>query len=263
MRKRNAFTLTELLVVLACVAVLISLLLPVAAKARNISRTTTCLSNLREIGNAWTMYMQENNSALTKYNFNTPPSYETYWFGILDGKGLRGEAQMCPAADEPTIDAQRRGYGAAQVAWSGRYANIGNALRPTDKQWRNGSYAYNRHLNARSGYGRNGQATSLLQITEPLSEVPTFMDCAYADVSVTPVPPTGVVSMPPDLTGKYSLQGVDPKLKWGEHWKLLIARHDKAINIAMADGSARVVPLTELYQLSWQSNWQKVQLTLP
>ena len=263
MRKRNAFTLTELLVILACVAVLISLLLPVAAKARSLSRTTTCLSNLRAIGNAWTMYMQENNSALTKYVFNTPASFETYWFGILDARGVRGEAQMCPSADEPTLDSARKGYGTARIAWSGQYANLATALRPTLNQWRDGSYAYNRHLNAKSGYGRNGLATSLLQITEPLSEVPTFMDCAYADVSVPAVPPTGVVSVPPDLTGKYAFQGADPRLKWGEHWKLLIARHDKAINVAMADGSARVVPLTELYQLSWQSNWQKVQLTLP
>jgi prepilin-type processing-associated H-X9-DG protein len=70
--------------------------------------------------------------------------------------------------------------------------------------------------------------------------------------------------MPPDLTGKYALPGADPNVKWGgEHWSLLIARHDKAINVAMADGSARLVPLTDLYQLSWRSNWQKVPLTLP
>jgi prepilin-type N-terminal cleavage/methylation domain-containing protein/prepilin-type processing-associated H-X9-DG protein len=265
MRRRNAFTLTELLVVLACIAVLVSLLLPVAAKARSISRATTCLSNLRAIGDAWTIYMQENNSALIKYNWSGPTAYDGYWFGILDQKGLRGDAIKCPAAYEPSLDNRRRGYGTANIAWTGQFVGIGSALRLSKIQWRDGSYAYNRYLNAKNGFGPTGMATSLLSIKEPLSEVPTFMDCAYADVAPPPMPSTGVLPMPPDLTGTYAYPSADPQnVKYGgEHWSLIIARHDKAINVAMADGSARLVPLTDLYQLSWRSNWNKAQLTLP
>jgi prepilin-type processing-associated H-X9-DG protein len=269
MRKRNAFTLTELLVVLGCIAVLVSLLLPVAAKARSISRATTCLSNLRAISNAWTIYMQENRSALVPYNWNTAQAYSSYWFGILDQAGLRGDAIKCPAAYEPSLDNKRRGYGTAQIAWTGQFVTIGSALRLSKTQWRDGSYAYNRYLNAKNGFGPKGLATSLLSIKEPLSEVPTFMDCAFADVAPPPAVGNNPPSMPPDLTGNYASPTATPPpntpgFKYGgDHWSLLIARHDKAINVAMADGSARLVPLADLYQLSWKSNWQKVELTLP
>jgi len=265
MRKRNAFTLTELLVVLGCIAVLVSLLLPVAAKARSISRATTCLSNLRALNNAWTIYMQDNNSALLPYNWGGTQAFDTYWWGILDHEGLRGDALKCPAAYEPSLDRTRRGYGTAQIAWTGQYAqpNI-SAIRLNKNQWRDGSYAYNRNLTAKNGYGRNGMATSLLQVTAPLSEVPTFMDSAYPDIGVASPQPNTPIAMPPDVTGKYAVPGADPKVQYGgDHWALLIARHEKAINVAMADGSARLVPLTDLYQLSWKWNWQKVQLTIP
>lgn len=257
MRKRNAFTLTELLVVLGCIAVLISLLLPVAAKARSVSRTTTCLSNLRQLGNAWSMYVYDNRGALIKYTWNTPQSYGTYWFGILDANGVRGEALMCPAADEPQLNSQRRGYGTAQSAWTGRLGPVGSAIRFSATQYRDGSYGYNRYLNAKNGFGPRGQGSNILSITTPLSEVPTFMDCVYADVQPPAAASAATLSVPPDLTGKAATPGA------AEHWKLLIARHGPAINIAMADGSARTVPLADLYELTWETGWQKFQLTLP
>ena len=54
---RRAFTLTELLVVMGLIAMLLSLLLPVVTKARAASHAAKCLANLREMGNAWTMYI--------------------------------------------------------------------------------------------------------------------------------------------------------------------------------------------------------------
>lgn len=57
---RPAFTLIELLVVVAIIAVLISILLPSLARAREQGRTVKCLSNLKGIGIAMSMYMGEN-----------------------------------------------------------------------------------------------------------------------------------------------------------------------------------------------------------
>lgn len=53
---RPAFTLVELLVTVALIAVLIGMLLPALGGARDAARTTRCLSNMRQMGLGWTMY---------------------------------------------------------------------------------------------------------------------------------------------------------------------------------------------------------------
>src|SRR5947209_14838124 len=58
MRKRG-FTLIELLVVIAIIAILAAILFPVFAQAREQARKTSCLSNLKQIGIALTMYRQD------------------------------------------------------------------------------------------------------------------------------------------------------------------------------------------------------------
>jgi prepilin-type N-terminal cleavage/methylation domain-containing protein/prepilin-type processing-associated H-X9-DG protein len=59
MRNKRAFTLIELLVVIAIIAILAAILFPVFAQAREKARAITCISNLKQIGTATMMYVQD------------------------------------------------------------------------------------------------------------------------------------------------------------------------------------------------------------
>ncbi|MBI5835440.1 MAG: DUF1559 domain-containing protein [Armatimonadetes bacterium] len=56
---KRAFTLIELLVVIAIIAILAAILFPVFAKAREKARTSSCQSNLKQLGIAFMQYAQD------------------------------------------------------------------------------------------------------------------------------------------------------------------------------------------------------------
>lgn len=79
---RNAFTLVELLVVIAIIVLLISLLLPALNRAREAAQETSCANNIRQIINACIMYADEHKGNLPDgYGWGnlTAPHAENAW----------------------------------------------------------------------------------------------------------------------------------------------------------------------------------------
>jgi prepilin-type N-terminal cleavage/methylation domain-containing protein/prepilin-type processing-associated H-X9-DG protein len=63
-RPIRAFTLIELLVVIAIIAILAAILFPVFAQAREKARQSMCLSNMKQLGLALTLYVQDYDEVL-------------------------------------------------------------------------------------------------------------------------------------------------------------------------------------------------------
>src|SRR5579872_4692523 len=128
-----AFTLVELLVVIGIIALLVGILLPALNKARKQANTTVCLSNLRQMGDAWTIYMSEGGGILPFYYWNNlPPGFvntnqqgqDYTWqngnlFAILATLKTNTQFVLCPEAAEPLTYNLNQGMGLANAAWTG------------------------------------------------------------------------------------------------------------------------------------------------
>jgi prepilin-type processing-associated H-X9-DG protein/prepilin-type N-terminal cleavage/methylation domain-containing protein len=160
-KSKSGFTLVELLVVIGIIALLISILMPALTKARQQAFSLKCLSNLRQLGQATAMYVNQYKGYLpyptSAYpNVDNGAKQSIVWFAALDpflqrigennSGGVAGFRQykawkQCPIYE--TLEGneiQPNGYQDPTKGFTRTY-KMNSHLRRTNPPPRNGSVA--------------------------------------------------------------------------------------------------------------------------
>ena len=151
---RAGFTLIELLVVIAIIAILAALLLPALAAAKSKAQRIACVSNLKQLGEAWTMYSGDHRNALmpcrwpgvcNNDQYDTSESvsggWETHWLAIMASGN-----QLAVGKDGPNVP---DGWWNVGLLWAEKDFPDPKAFYcPADAQNNGGDRTYIDYVNA-------------------------------------------------------------------------------------------------------------------
>jgi prepilin-type N-terminal cleavage/methylation domain-containing protein len=124
---RGGFTLVELLVTIAILAILAALLLKGVSQAKARGQRIQCVNNLRQLGIALQGFVTENGS----YPLLIDPGHGGAWMALLQHGQLSGKALSakthpyaegvwkCPTASKPSNWPERSGYNSYGYNWYG------------------------------------------------------------------------------------------------------------------------------------------------
>ena len=137
----RAFTLVELLVVIAVIGILTALLLPSLGRAQDKARLTTCLNNLRQVNHAIRLYADENADSLPVLPAPNPypNGVGAYYKQLVKAYlGLSGPASpsekvfICPS---DRILSEQIGHAFTSYTYNGYKVEPGTIARITGKRF--------------------------------------------------------------------------------------------------------------------------------
>ena len=106
--RKSGFTLVELLVVIAIIAILAAMLLPALAGAKLSAKRTACMNDLKQLGLATAMYVQDND------NFYPSSNAADKWPQALRSSYLNLKVLVCP--DDTSISGEANNAASADQA---------------------------------------------------------------------------------------------------------------------------------------------------
>ena len=172
--KRAAFTLVELLVVVAVLAVLAAVALPVYSAARAASSKAVGAHSLHVLAVAGQLYLNENNQQFWPYSQYPVDGGTMWWFGWESNVSRFGAAE-----GERTLDLTRGPLGPYAIAGGGVKTDPGfMAYRPRLKpKYKNGNYGY--------GYNVLLVGQNATRFSRP-GEIVMFATCAQVNTFQAP-----------------------------------------------------------------------------
>ena len=245
MRKRKGFTLIELLVVIAIIALLMAMLLPALEQARNQARATICKSNLRQWGQIWLLYCEDNDGAFCGVGATPGVGWARgEWILPLRSQWeTRSDILKCPMAKDPHPDRASGDQGGPFWTYRMGQGGLGNLEEECSYGANCWIYQTETDIQGRPAAWHWGTTIDV----RGLNNIPVFLDSMWRGGG----PGYGIGQVriePPEYNGEWS--GARAEMR-----HFCIDRHKECINGAFMDWSVRKVGLKELWKLKWHRNF--------